>query len=173
MKTSRRLGAFAAVLAAVERGESARSAAPTAGAAIRKPVAVFSKPGPYSVGVRTLTIGDRKAEVWYPAARKSVKGKHRDVYEIAKWLPQALQDLLASKHVKAPFVTDAYRRRPAEPQGPVPTRAVQSRLQRVARPIDVPHHPPRVVGLRGRFPGLSRARSLRTARLAAGDPPDG
>ena len=91
-----------------------------AGAATKKPVAVYAKPGPYAAGVRTLTIGDRKVEVWYPAARSSVKGKTRDAYNIAKYLPQALQDLLKSKNVEAPFTTDAYRGVRPSTKGPFP-----------------------------------------------------
>jgi dienelactone hydrolase len=91
----------------------------TAGAA-KQPVAVFSKPGPYAVGVRTLPIGDRKVEVWYPASRGAVRGKKRDAYNIAKYLPQALQDLLKSKHVESPYTTNAYRDVSPSPKGPFP-----------------------------------------------------
>lgn len=107
MRTSRRLGAVAAVLAAIAIAATLTPA--PAGAATKKPVAVFAKHGPYAVGVRTLSIGDRKVEVWYPAAPSAARGHHRDVYELASWLPQGLQNLLASKHVTAPFTTDAYR----------------------------------------------------------------
>ncbi len=119
MHTSRRFGALVAVLSATIT-VAGLVAVPAAGAATTKPVAVFSKHGPYAVGVKTVTIGDRKAEIWYPASPASVKGKHRDVYEIARWLPQGLQDLLASKHVTAPFTTDAYRGVPASTKGPFP-----------------------------------------------------
>ncbi len=89
-------------------------------AATKKPVAVFAKHGPYAAGVRTLTIGDRKVEVWYPAAPTSVRGKRHDAYNIAKYLPQGLQDLLASKNVKAPFTTAAYRNVRPSKSGPFP-----------------------------------------------------
>lgn len=89
----------------------------SAGAATRKPTAAFAKAGPYAVGVKTLTIGDRKTEVWYPASSKSVRGKVRDAYNIAKYLPQALQDLLTSKNVSAPYTTDAYRNVKASTKG--------------------------------------------------------
>jgi dienelactone hydrolase len=107
-----------AVIAMVTAG--ATLAARTAGAATKKPVAAFAKPGPYAAGVKTLTIGDRKVEVWYPAARSSVKGRHRDAYNISKYLPPALQDLLTSKNVKAPFTTDAYRNVRPSTKGPFP-----------------------------------------------------
>ena len=35
----------------------------------RRAGTVYSRPGPYAAGVTTLTIGDRKTEVWYPASR--------------------------------------------------------------------------------------------------------
>ncbi len=98
--------------------------APTAGAAPRaaKPTAkaIYATPGPYATGVTTLTIGDRQAEVWYPIAKRSTRGKRKDVYEIAKWLPQALQDLVASKGIKAPFTTNAYRDITVSQRGPFP-----------------------------------------------------
>ena len=66
--------------------------APTAGAtpsaATPKVKAIYAASGPYAAGVTTVTIGDRQAEVWYPIAKKSAHGKHKDVYEIVKWLPQ-------------------------------------------------------------------------------------
>lgn len=86
----------------------------------KRPVATFAAPGPYAAGVTTLVIGDRKAEVWYPIEKQATRGKHRDVYEIAKWLPQSLQDLVASKGIKAPFVTDAYRGIRVSNHGPFP-----------------------------------------------------
>jgi fermentation-respiration switch protein FrsA (DUF1100 family) len=119
MKSTRRFGAVVAVLVAT-LALTGTVAVPLAGAASKKPVAVFAKHGPYAVGVKTVTIGDRRAEIWYPASPKSVKGKHKDVYEIAKWLPQGLQALLASKHVTAPFTTDAYRGVPPSTKGPFP-----------------------------------------------------
>ncbi len=85
-----------------------------------RPVAVYARPGPFAAGVTTLSIGDRETEVWYPAPRRETAGRHRDVYEIAKWLPQALQDLVASKGVKAPFTTDAYRNIRVSKRGPFP-----------------------------------------------------
>jgi acetyl esterase/lipase len=93
---------------------------PPAGAATKQPVAAFERRGPYAAGVATLTIGDRQTEVWYPAARSSVRGRRRDVYNIAKYLPQGLQDLLASRNVEAPYTTAAYRGVRPSAQGPFP-----------------------------------------------------
>ena len=86
----------------------------------KRPIAMFAKQGPYAAGVTTLTIGDRQAEVWYPIEKQAARGKRRDVYEIAKWLPPAFQDLVASKGVKAPFVTDAFRNIGVSKRGPFP-----------------------------------------------------
>jgi pimeloyl-ACP methyl ester carboxylesterase len=118
MHTSRRWAAVLAVL--VVAATMGGTVALTPAGAASKPVAVFAKAGPYAVGVTTLTIGDRTTEVWYPASKQSVRGKTKDAYNIAKYLPQGLQDLLTSKNVSAPFTTDAYRDVPASAEGPFP-----------------------------------------------------
>src|SRR5690349_3180673 len=107
MRMHRKLAA--SLVAAVVLLGTTVAVAPAASAAERKPKAAFAAPGPYKVGVETLTIGDRKAEVWYPTTRKAVRGKTKDAYNIAKYLPQALQDLLTKAKIDAPFTTDAYR----------------------------------------------------------------
>lgn len=89
-------------------------------AAAKRPVAKYAKAGPYPVGVTTLTIGDREVEVWYPSAKKAVRGERKDTYELARWLPQGLQDLLRQQNVQAPFTTDAYRDVAGSKQGPFP-----------------------------------------------------
>ncbi len=119
MRTTRRLAVVAAALIAVGTlGTGAGS--DVAGAAAKKPVAAFAKHGPYAVGVKTLPIGDRKTEVWYPARRKAVRGKRRAAYNISKYLPQGLQDLLTQKNIEAPFTTGAYRNVRASRKGPFP-----------------------------------------------------
>ena len=102
------------------RAPGVAGAAPAPVRAAHRPVAKYAKPGPYRAGVTTLTIGDRKADVWYPIAPKAARKHHKDVYEIAKWLPRALQDLVASKGVRAPFTTDAYRGVKVSSRGPFP-----------------------------------------------------
>lgn len=113
------------LVAGCSSSSSSSSSSPSADAssttAPGRPVAVYAKAGPYASGVTTLTIGDRQTEVWYPVAKRDTVGKTKDVYEIAKWLPQGLQDLVASKGVKAPFETDAYRDVPVSTKGPFPT----------------------------------------------------
>ncbi len=107
MRPHRKLAAsFAAVVVMLG---TAIVLTPPAGAASRAPNAVFAKAGPYKVGVRTLTIGDRKTEVWYPTTRRAVGAKAKDRYNIATYLPQALQDLLKRAKIDAPFTTNAYR----------------------------------------------------------------
>jgi len=93
---------------------------PASGAATDRPVARFAKAGPHRVGVTTLTIGDREVEVWYPSTRRATRGERKDRYEIARWLPQGLQDLLQQQNVKAPFTTDAYRDVAGSRRGPFP-----------------------------------------------------
>lgn len=73
--------------------------------------APYAKPGPYAAGVTTLSLDDRKVEVWYPAEKSAVQGKKRDSYYIRDWLPPAIQTLLAK--VNPPFRTDAYRAVPS------------------------------------------------------------
>ena len=41
---------------------------------------IYAKPGPYAVGVTTLSLPDRKIEVYYPAKTGSTKGKKRATY---------------------------------------------------------------------------------------------
>jgi dienelactone hydrolase len=106
LRTSRNITALLVASTVVLGG---LASVPAAGAAERKPVAAFAKQGPYGVGVRTVPIGDREAEVWYPTTRRAVRGKARDAYNIAKYLPQGLQDLLRDAGIDAPFTTNASR----------------------------------------------------------------
>jgi dienelactone hydrolase len=87
--------------------------AATAGATPAKVAkdAPYAKPGPYAAGVTTLSLDDRKVEVWYPAEKSAVKGKARDSYYIRDWLPPAIQQLLGDAN--PPFRTDAYRAVPS------------------------------------------------------------
>ena len=150
---------------------SAGAVAPAAGAATQASRSRCSpSTGPYAAGVTTLDHRRPQGRGLVPRARRRRCGaSSRDVYNIAKYLPQGLQDLLTSKNVEAPFTTDAYRDVRPEHEGPVPARALQPRVQRLARAVDVPHHAPRVVGLRRRVARLPRARARRAARRAAGD----
>lgn len=50
-----------------------------------------SLPGPWPVGVKTLTLtfsgGSTPVEVWYPAVRGSDAGQTKVTYDVTKWLP--------------------------------------------------------------------------------------
>lgn len=48
-----------------------------------------SKPGPWPVGARAVTIGGLNAEVWYPAAPGSEAGKEKIRYDIRTGLPDS------------------------------------------------------------------------------------
>jgi predicted dienelactone hydrolase len=56
----------------------------------------FTHPGPLGVGETTLTLPTDGApvEVWYPATKASVAGKPIATYNVATWLPPALQKLI-------------------------------------------------------------------------------
>ncbi len=56
----------------------------------------FTRPGPLGVGETTLRLPTDGApvEVWYPATKASVAGKPIATYNVATWLPPALQKLI-------------------------------------------------------------------------------
>jgi predicted dienelactone hydrolase len=56
----------------------------------------FTTPGPFAVGETTLTLPTDGApvEVWYPATPASVEGQNEATYNVADWLPPALQKLI-------------------------------------------------------------------------------
>ncbi len=71
----------------------------------------FTGPGPFAAGVTTLSLRDHGplVEVWYPATRASVKGHPQATYNVADWLPPALQALIPAHFTGATYQTDAYR----------------------------------------------------------------
>ena len=71
----------------------------------------FTKAGPFSVGVTTLSLpGDgAKVEVWYPAAPSSVIGKPKASYDVQDLLPSALKKLFPPGFQGGVYQTDAYR----------------------------------------------------------------
>ena len=79
----------------------------------------YAKTGPYPVGVTTLTLGDRKVEVWYPSTASATEGKTKDSYAIKSWLAPTLTALLPAD-VNPLFETDAYRDVTAASDGPYP-----------------------------------------------------
>jgi predicted dienelactone hydrolase len=56
----------------------------------------FTTPGPFAVGETTLTLPTDGApvEVWYPATHANVAGQTEATYNVADWLPPALQKLI-------------------------------------------------------------------------------
>ena len=56
--------------------------------------AAYTVPGPYTVGVTTLDLADRKVEVWYPTDASSAVGRARDVYNFLDVLPAGFRDLV-------------------------------------------------------------------------------
>jgi dienelactone hydrolase len=82
----------------------------------------YAKPGPYSVGVTTLSLPDRKVEVYYPAKAGSTKGRPSATYTQTDPIPP---DVLAGLPkvpagvdltVKIPAVRDV----PVATEGPFP-----------------------------------------------------
>lgn len=51
--------------------------------------APYADPGPHEVGVRTISVGDVSAEVWYPAKPGATAGRQTDAYDVRNELPLA------------------------------------------------------------------------------------
>lgn len=82
--------------------------------------AAYIDMGPYEVGVTTLTVGKRKAEVWYPADADAAADAPFDVYHFREFIPEWLQDFIPPE-VDPPYVTRAHRDIPAVAEdGPYP-----------------------------------------------------
>ena len=71
----------------------------------------FTEPGPFAVGVTTLSLpGDHApVEVWYPASPASVTGKPKATYDVQALLPAALKKLFPPGFQGGVYRTDAYR----------------------------------------------------------------
>ena len=83
------------------------------------PEGAYSEPGPYQVGVTTLTLDDGNlAEVWYPAAEGAADGKAKDVYSLASWLPEGLRSKVPPD--SDGYEQNAYRDVEASDEGPFP-----------------------------------------------------
>lgn len=78
--------------------------------------AAYTGLGPYAVGVTTLKVGNRFAEVWYPADVDGVEDTPFDTYYIRDFIPEWL-DALIPEDVDPPFVTRAHRDVPAATEG--------------------------------------------------------
>jgi dienelactone hydrolase len=84
------LATFVVVLATVVTGCSSGSDASTKPASGSSPA--YAKRGPYAVGVTTLSLPDRKVEVYYPASRSSTAGRPAATYNQTDPIPP---DILA------------------------------------------------------------------------------
>lgn len=81
--------------------------------------AAYTGEGPHKVGVTTLSLSDRKVEVWYPADAAGIGTTPKDTYYIRSFVPPAF-DALIPPSVNPPFETNAYRDVPASTGGPFP-----------------------------------------------------
>jgi dienelactone hydrolase len=79
----------------------------------------YQDPGPWEAGVLTLTLADRKVEVWYPVDPDDVEGLEPYSYFIRDELSDTLNALLP-EDINPPFVTDAFREAQASNSGPFP-----------------------------------------------------
>lgn len=68
----------------------------------------YTVPGPYDVGVRTITFDDDPVEIWYPAAKGAAKGATKARYDLRDWMPAEYRDLIPAE-IDVGFETDAYR----------------------------------------------------------------
>ncbi len=88
-------------------------------------VPAYQGPGPFSVGVRTITLEvdpPRQVEIWYPALPGSEEGQQRAVYESLEALPANLVDPIreAFPDLNSVIEMTAYRDLPANQDGPFP-----------------------------------------------------
>jgi pimeloyl-ACP methyl ester carboxylesterase len=79
----------------------------------------YAGKGPYAVGVTTLGLGDREAEVWYPADPGATAGHDTTSYVSFEVLPQAIVDILPPE-LNIEISMDAYRDLTASAGGPFP-----------------------------------------------------
>lgn len=81
--------------------------------------AAYVEPGPYPVGVTTLSLGDREVEVWYPADAAGIGSTPPESYFIRDFIPPGF-DALIPPEVNPPYATDAHRDVAASTDGPFP-----------------------------------------------------
>jgi len=79
----------------------------------------FDQRGPYAVGVTTLSLGDRQAEVYYPADAESVAGAPTDSYRTADVFPEMMRTLIPPA-MDGTFNVGAVRDAAASNAGPFP-----------------------------------------------------
>ena len=79
----------------------------------------YQDAGPWEAGVTTLTLADRKVEVWYPVDPADAAGLEPYAYFIRDELSDTLNALLP-EDINPPFVTDAFWEARASTSGPFP-----------------------------------------------------
>lgn len=79
----------------------------------------YADRGPFAVGVTTIDLGDRQAEVFYPVDPASVEGLATASYASFEVLPDAIQQILPPD-LNIVVQLDAYRDVAASPEGPFP-----------------------------------------------------
>ena len=81
--------------------------------------AAFVERGPFDVGVRTLQLDGRKAEVFYPSAEPPGPGHAKVAYDLRDGLSEALLGVVPESLI-IPIEVDAYRDLPVSDDGPFP-----------------------------------------------------
>ncbi len=98
----------------------ANPAASTSTAPSAADIHAYEGAGPYSVGVLTVTVGDRPLTVWYPSVLGNERGRTKAAYDLRDSLPDYERAKLADTDGSV-FVTDAYDGLPgARAKGPFP-----------------------------------------------------
>ena len=82
----------------------------------------YADPGEHTVGVTTLSMGDRDLEVFYPAEEGSADGVPLAAYDLIDPFPLSVQAFILSQapDVNAPVEIPAYRDLPRSRSGPFP-----------------------------------------------------
>ncbi|MEO0498123.1 MAG: hypothetical protein AAF141_12280 [Pseudomonadota bacterium] len=70
--------------------------------------AAYANPGPFPVGVTTLTLNDVSVEVWYPA---SEAGEAFDAYDLRDWIAEDLRQMIPDADAPT-FETRSFRNAP-------------------------------------------------------------
>lgn len=74
--------------------------------------ASFLEHGDHEVGVRTITVGDRLMEVWYPVDPAAVAGMSTEIFDQLSVFPESLQPLIPPQ-LQGEIDTGVYRDAPA------------------------------------------------------------
>src|SRR4051812_2505280 len=80
---------------------------------------VYGEEGPYAVGYTTLSLPDRKVDVWYPVDKASVTTQKKVTYDQRAPLPDNLKPLVPDEFNNVTTM-NAYQDLPASDNGPFP-----------------------------------------------------